>query len=202
MIAIIDFDMGNVGSIRNMYKKIGVETIITNDSEVIERADKIIIPGDGAFDTGMNNLNRFKLTHLLNNQVLALKKPVLGICVGMQLMTLCSEEGIEKGLGWVDSEVTKFNFSQIELRIPHMGWNSLIPKKAHNFLDEIEDDNRYYFVHSYYIKCNDENDILTQTNYGINFTSSFQKDNIIGVQFHPEKSHKYGMKLLENFAKL
>ncbi len=202
MIAIIDFDMGNVGSIRNMYKKLGIETCITNDLETIRSADKIILPGDGAFDTGMHNLKKFNLLRVLNEQILDFTKPVLGICVGMQLMTNKSEEGKEVGLCWVDSEVIKFKSSEIKLKIPHMGWNDLQVLKNSGVTQDLPNDNRFYFVHSYYIKCNNENDIAAETNYGQVFTSVFQKNNIYGVQFHPEKSHRFGMKILENFAKL
>ena len=202
MIAIIDFDMGNVGSIRNMYKKIGVETIISNDNELIQKADKIILPGDGAFDTGMQNLKKFNLLDNLNNQVLKIKKPVLGICVGMQLMTNRSEEGKETGLGWLDSEVIKFKLEETNLKTPHMGWNSLTVLKNEGVTLNLPEDNRFYFVHSYYIKCNNSDDIAAQTEYGQTFTSVFSSNNIYGVQFHPEKSHRFGMKILENFANL
>jgi imidazole glycerol-phosphate synthase subunit HisH len=194
--------MGNVGSIRNMYKKIGVETIITNDNEVISKADKIIIPGDGAFDTGMHNLRKFDLLNNLNSQVLVHNKPVLGICVGMQLMTKKSGEGKEVGLSWLDAEVIRFNFEEKTLKTPHMGWNDLKVRKNEGVTKDLPEDSRFYFVHSYYIKCYNEDDIAAETNYGHYFTSIFQKDNIFGVQFHPEKSHRFGMKILENFAKL
>lgn len=203
MITIIDYGMGNLGSILNMFKKIGYEAEITNDLEKIKKSKKIVLPGVGSFDNGMTNLNKLSLINILDTLVLEKNIPVLGICLGMQLITNSSEEGKQKGLGWIDAEVLKFKFSKNSIKIPHMGWNNTDIKKTNPLFQNLDDSEvRFYFVHSYYVKCNQKKDILTTTEYGLDFVSSFQKNNIYGVQFHPEKSHKYGMKLLENFAKL
>jgi len=203
MITIIDYGMGNLGSILNMFKKIGYEAEITSDLEKIKNSEKIVLPGVGSFDNGMANLNKLNLINILNTLVLEKHIPILGICLGMQLITNSSEEGKLKGLGWVDANTLKFKFSKNNIKIPHMGWNNINIKKINPLLKNLNDsETRFYFVHSYYVKCNQKNDILTTTEYGFDFASSIQKDNIYGVQFHPEKSHKFGMKLFENFAKI
>ncbi len=200
MIVIIDYNMGNPGSIDNMIKKIGYESVITHDIEIIKVAKKIILPGVGSFDKGIENLKNLNLWDILNYKAIKEKTPILGICLGMQLMTKKSEEGHEEGFGWIDAETLKFRFEGNHLKIPHMGWNSIKIMKATNLFKNMEDDeNRFYFVHSYYVKCNNKVDVLTLTYYGYDFVSSFEKENIIGVQFHPEKSHKYGLALLKNF---
>ena len=201
MIAIIDYKTGNVGSIKNMLKKIGYSSEITNDPEKLAAADKLILPGVGAFDRGMQNLEDLGLVDVLNPMVEE-GKPILGICLGMQLLTKRSDEGIKPGLGWVDAEVIKFEFEDINMKVPHMGWNTIEIVGSDSILQELSAEARYYFVHSYYIKCNQASDILAQTNYGLNFVSAFQKDNIFGVQFHPEKSHRFGMEILKNYAEL
>jgi len=204
-IVIIDYGMGNLGSIANMIKKIGGNSLISSKVEDIENADKLILPGVGSFDSGMKNITLSGLSDILNKKVLIDKIPILGICLGMQLMTKGSEEGKEKGLGWIDAQTVKFNFSDIEQnpRIPHMGWNTVTKNKNHKIIEDIEfNSSRFYFVHSYFVKCQNENDVLLTCNYFNNFTAAFQKDNIIGVQFHPEKSHKFGMKIFKNFLEL
>lgn len=205
MITIIDYGMGNVGSIQNMIKKIGGEARITSDLEEIKLAEKLILPGVGAFDNGMINLKEKGLIELLNQKVLVEKTPILGICLGMQLMTKSSEEGKLSGLSWIDAETIKFSFDDKKLRIPHMGWNEIQIKKFNtifktfdNSFDEVD----FYFVHSYYVKCNNIEDEVAKCNYGIEFCCSFQRENIYATQFHPEKSHKFGMKLLKNFVEL
>lgn len=200
MIVIIDYNLGNPGSILNMIKKIGYNAVLTSDIKQLENASKIILPGVGSFDTGVRNLKNLNLINLLNKKVIEEKTPILGICLGMQLMTLSSEEGKEKGLGWLNAITKKFNFQNKELKVPHMGWNTITLRKHSKLFNEMENqENRFYFVHSYAVECHDENDILTTTCYGYEFVSSFEKENIIGVQFHPEKSHKFGMQLLKNF---
>jgi glutamine amidotransferase len=201
MITIIDYGMGNLGSIQNMLKKIGVQSQITNDIGVINEATKIILPGVGAFDKAMNNLNDLNLIDVLNTKALKDKTPILGICLGMQLLTNSSEEGIKRGLGWIDGQVLKFKLDS-SFKVPHMGWNSVNLQRKTQIFKNMYPDPRFYFVHSYYFQCNNTEDILTTTEYGINFVSSVNKGNIFGTQFHPEKSHKFGMKLLENFAKI
>ncbi len=200
MIVVIDYKMGNIGSILNMLKKIGAEAIISSDPEEIKKADKLILPGVGSFDAGMENLKNSGLIPAIEEKVINKKTLILGICLGMQLFAKNSEEGISRGLGWIDAEVKKFKFSENSLKIPHMGWNSINIKKQGKLFENMPLDSRFYFVHSYYFVCQDKDNILATTNYGFDFPSIIRKGNIIGVQFHPEKSHKFGMQLLKNFA--
>ena len=205
MIAIINYGLGNLGSIQNMLKKVGyTDVVITHDKATIDAADKLLLPGVGAFDNGMGKINDLGLVDTLNENVLVKKKPVLGICLGMQLLTKGSEEGNLPGLGWIDAFARKFHFDEANqhLKIPHMGWNEVKPKKSHPLIDAMPADARFYFVHSYHVHCSHPEDILMTAHYGEDFTCSVQKDNIMGVQFHPEKSHKFGMHLMNNFIKL
>lgn len=198
MITIIDYSMGNLGSIANMIKKVGHKSIITSDLEEIKNATKLILPGVGSFDNGMRNLAELGMIEVLNQKVLVEKTPILGICLGMQLMTKSSEEGKLAGLRWVDAQTKRFVSDT--LKIPHMGWNIIKHQKESTLFDECESEKRFYFVHSYCVSCNIQEDILANTNYTQDFVSLFEKENIIGVQFHPEKSHKFGMQLLKNFV--
>lgn len=201
MITVIDYKTGNLGSIQNILKRIGVESVVTSDKDEIARATKLILPGVGAFDTGMRNLTELDLFEVLNKKVVDEKIPVLGICLGMQLMSKGSEEGSMGGLGWINAETVRFRFTDtIEYKIPHMGWNFIKQHKESRLFNNMYPDARFYFVHSYFFKANDPEDILTSTTYEIEFTSAVEKGNILGVQFHPEKSHKFGMKLLKNFV--
>ncbi len=200
MITIIDYDMGNPGSIANMIKNIGYESTITHDVEIIKQAKKIILPGVGSFDKGVENIRNLNLWDVLNYMVTAEKIPILGICLGMQLMTKKSEEGQQQGFRWIDAETIRFRFDNNKLKIPHMGWNTIKIKKNSRIFKNMEGkENRFYFVHSYNVICRNEEDILATTFYGYDFVSAFERENIIGVQFHPEKSHKYGLSLLKNF---
>lgn len=203
MIIIVDYGIGNLQSVLNMFKKIGVKEVeISGDKEKISKATKILLPGVGAFDAGMKNLEESGLISILNKKALEEKVPVLGICLGMQLLTRKSEEGVKNGLGWIDADTVKFNLApEWKLKVPHMGWNYIKVNHANPLID-ITEKNRFYFVHSYHVKCFDEKQSLATSNYGIDFTCAVNKENIYGVQFHPEKSLKFGMKLLENFAKL
>lgn len=200
MIVIIDYGMGNVGSILNMLKRIRVEAKISSDKKDIESAEKLILPGVGAFDTGMRNITKFHLRDILDQRVLVDKIPVLGVCLGMQLLTKKSEEGQLPGLGWLDGQTVKFRFPDQKLRIPHMGWNTIKQVKKSGLVVGLAKDTRFYFVHSYFIQCNEPTDIVATTPYGDNFASIVEHGNIYGVQFHPEKSHKFGMKLYQNFS--
>ncbi len=203
MITIVDYKTGNLGSISNILKRIGVESVVTSDIQVIESSAKLILPGVGAFDTGMRNLESLGLIDVIKKKVLIDKTPVLGICLGMQLLSSGSEEGTLPGLGFIDAVTVKFRFSNsAEFKIPHMGWNFIKQKKNSLLLGGMFPDPRFYFVHSYYFRANSEDDILASTDYEIEFTSAVEKGNIMGVQFHPEKSHKFGMKLLKNFVDL
>ncbi len=199
-IVIIDYGMGNVGSINNMLKYLGARAVISADHDVIKTADKLILPGVGHFDRAMDNISTKKLVEVLTEMALVKRVPFLGICLGMQLMCNSSEEGSAKGLGFVDAAVKKFNFSDNkELKIPHMGWNYIKPNKTSNLLIGLEENSRFYFVHSYFVDCVNPEDKLTTTQYGHDFVSAFEHNNLIGVQFHPEKSHRFGISLFKNF---
>lgn len=200
MITIVDYQMGNLGSILNMLKKIGHEALVTADPALIAEANKLILPGVGAFDAGMDRLERSGLVPLLNRRVLEDRVPALGICLGMQLMTRSSEEGARAGLGWIDADALRFRPNDAALKVPHMGWNRVMPTRPSPLTDGLPEDPRFYFVHSFFVRCHDEADVLTTTLFGEPFASAFQHGNVWGVQFHPEKSHKFGMALLRNFA--
>lgn len=204
MIAIVDYQMGNIGSIINMFKRIGFESRVAREKGDLATATKIILPGVGSYDHGMTNLRKSPVFDELNEKVLSEGTPVLGICLGMQLLARSSDEGSEPGLGWIDAAVRKFQFAEADrhLKIPHMGWNDVAPAKADALIEALPDHPRYYFVHSYHFVCNDPADALLTTSYGGEFVSAVRKGNIMGVQFHPEKSHKYGMALLKNFAEM
>jgi glutamine amidotransferase len=200
MITIVDYGAGNLGSIQNMLRKIGYQSIISSNEQDILNSTKLILPGVGSFDYGMKQLYNSGLIDSLNRKVLIEKTPILGICLGVQLFTNYSEEGEMNGLSWFNAQTIKFKFSNfINLKTPHMGWNSITQKKNSKLFDDISLDSRFYFVHSYHLTCNEELDSLAETNYGYNFVSAIEKNNIAGVQFHPEKSHKFGMKILNNF---
>lgn len=199
-VVIVDFGMGNLGSISNMLKYIGADSIITSDHNIIERADKIILPGVGHFDRAMNNIIELNLVDILRKKSLVDKVPFLGICLGMQLMCRHSEEGNKNGLGLINADVINFNLD-MEYKVPHMGWNLIEPVNENKILANLDSNSKFYFVHSYFVKTDDEQNILTYTNYGHKFVSGItNNENIFGVQFHPEKSHKYGVTLFKNFV--
>lgn len=199
-IVVIDYGMGNIGSISNMIKFIGSKSIITSEKKIIEKASKIILPGVGHFDRAMQNIQQLDLQDVITYKATEEKIPFLGICLGMQLMCKRSEEGNLDGLKFIDAEVRHFDFGEkSQLKIPHMGWNTVIKNKEVPIIADLAENARFYFVHSYYVKCNNVVDTLTYTNYGLKFTSAFASDNLVGVQFHPEKSHKFGVKLFKNF---
>ncbi|HEU4682254.1 MAG TPA: imidazole glycerol phosphate synthase subunit HisH [Gemmatimonadales bacterium] len=202
MIVVVDYGMGNVGSIANMLRKVGAEARISADHAVIESAGKLILPGVGAFDQGMQNLADRGLIPLLTRKVVEEKTPVLGVCLGMQLLAGTSEEGRCPGLGWLDAGAVKFRpvGAESRLKVPHMGWNTIKIRQPHPILAGLEEGSRFYFVHSYYVVCQQPDVILASTVYGVEFASAVAKDNIVGVQFHPEKSHRFGMQLYQNFA--
>ncbi len=203
MIIIIDYGMGNVGSILNMLKKVGAPAAkVSADPKDIEQADKLILPGVGAFDTGMQRLRETGLIGLLNEKVLKAKTPTLGVCLGMQLLTRVSEEGELPGLGWIDAETIRFRFDprQSGLKIPHMGWNTVNIQREGTLFKEMYPAARFYFVHSFHVVSHEPADVLTTTEYGYDFVSAVQHGHIMGAQFHPEKSHKFGMKLYKNFV--
>jgi glutamine amidotransferase len=201
MMVIIDYGMGNLRSILNKLQRMDAEAIISSKVEDIEKAGKLILPGVGSFATGMENLERYDLVSILTKKVIADKTPILGICLGMQLLTRRSEEGNADGLGWIDAETKEFEFERkdIELKIPHIGWNTIDIRRNSALLKGIPPNSTFYFVHSYHVCCNGTNSVVATTNYGYVFTSVIQKENIFGTQFHPEKSHKNGVRLLKNF---
>ena len=202
MIVVIDYGLGNLGSILNMLKKIQAQAIISQSPQQILKADKLILPGVGSFDNGMKNISELGLRDVLNLKVVKEKTPILGICLGLQLFSEASEEGGLAGLAWLKARTIRFRVenSPNHLRVPHMGWNSVKKTKDSAMLNGFNEDWRFYFVHSYHVVVDDESDALLKTHYGYDFVSAVQKDNIIGVQFHPEKSHKFGMQLLKNFV--
>lgn len=201
MLVILDLGLGNLGSIRNMVKKAGGDPIVSADERQIERASQLILPGVGAFDYGVRQIQKSGVASLLRKKVLESKIPILGICLGMQLFTSKSEEGELPGLGWIDAETVRFPAGD-SLKVPHMGWNEVKVKKSNRVLGEQTLAQRFYFVHSYYVQCRDVQNVWLTTRYDVEFASGIRKDNIYGVQFHPEKSHQYGMQLIKNFINL
>lgn len=203
MIAIIDYGMGNLGSVKRKLDRIGVQSRITSDTDEIISSSKIILPGVGYFSKAVSEIKKRGLWELLSEQVLIEKKPVLGICLGMQLMAKSSEEGYTEGLGWFDASVIRFKIRDTRTyKVPHIGWNSIKLRKESSLFKEIGVESEFYFVHSYYVQCNRSEDVVSETDYEYCFTSAICKDNIFGVQFHPEKSHDAGETLLKNFINL
>jgi glutamine amidotransferase len=203
MITIIDYGLGNLGSISNMFKRIDVKCEITADPDVIDKAEKILLPGVGAFDAAMNRINERGLVEVLNKKALVDRVPFLGICLGMQLLTDKSEEGELQGLGYIKGVTRKFKFQDKVLKVPHMGWNIVNWKNSSLInLDMEQDEQRFYFVHSFYVKCENNDNVIGETEYGFKFDSVIQSDNVFGAQFHPEKSHRFGLKFFSNFSKI
>ena len=202
-IIIIDYGMGNLRSVQKKIQRLGLDAEITSDIDTIVHAYKLILPGVGHFTNGVIKLKESGIWDVLNKTVLGNKIPILGICLGMQLMAISSEEGNAEGLGWFDADVIKFRVrDQLKYKVPHIGWNNAVVNKESVLFQGISEEAMFYFVHSYHIKCNDEQDILTTTEYEYPFTSSIQKGNIFGTQFHPEKSHDLGGIVLRNFINI
>jgi imidazole glycerol-phosphate synthase subunit HisH len=200
---IVDYGMGNVGSILNMLKRIGVPARVSSTPAEIAGAGRLILPGVGAFDSGMQHLQDSGLIEILNEQVLQQRIPTLGICLGMQLLMRSSQEGARPGLGWLAGSTVRFPTGGMQnLKVPHMGWNSVQVCRNDSLFRGLEQDARFYFVHSYHVVCEHTEDILAWTTYGVRFASSVQHQNILGTQFHPEKSHRYGLQLLKNFIEM
>ena len=204
MIKIVNYGLGNILAFSNLYKSINIDIEIASTASELSTASKIILPGVGTFDQAMIKLNESGMRNILDKKVLEEKVPVLGICVGMQIMLKSSEEGNLNGLSWVDANVIKFNplINSRENKIPHMGWNSINPIANSNLLNDLDKESEFYFLHSYYCDIRDDDLILATTNYQKNFTSIFRLNNIYGIQCHPEKSHNFGITLLKNFSKI
>jgi glutamine amidotransferase len=202
MIVIVDYGLGNPASVRNMLRKAGHDAQVTSDPVAIRAASRLILPGVGAFDHGMQNLADRGLIDVLNDAVLERKIPILGICLGLQLMSRRSEEGILPGLGWLAADTVRFRFPDgvNGLRIPHMGWNTITKTRDTFFSRLIEDDARFYFVHSYHVRCDDQADIALTADYGGDVVAAAVNGNVAGTQFHPEKSHRFGLALLRSFT--
>ena len=204
MVTIIDYGVGNVFAFQNVFKRLNIPSKIAKCENDLMGSSKLILPGVGHFDYAMSQLNKSGMRDRLDELVLIEKIPVIGICVGMQMMAHKSDEGTLDGLCWIDACVKKFDEATINqhTKLPHMGWNDVIPIKNHPLYKGLEQEAIFYFLHSFYFKCSNQKNSISKTEYGINFSSSVQHDNVYGIQFHPEKSHSYGERLLENFAKL
>jgi|ERR1035437_5138083 glutamine amidotransferase len=202
-ITIIDYGMGNLFSINKKIAHFKINSIITSDPKVIKNAEKLILPGVGHFQKAIENIKNLNLYDSINEAVLIKHKPILGICLGMQLMAKYSEEGNANGFGWFDAEVINFRIeNKLKYKIPHIGWNQIIKTKDSSLMKGIQDSSEFYFVHSYHIKPNAPSDILNETDYEQRFVSAIEKENIFGVQYHPEKSHDAGETLIKNFIDL
>lgn len=204
MIKIVDYGLGNIMAFYNLYKSMNIDIQIAKNSDQLKNADKIILPGVGSFDYAMSKLNQSGMRDVLDELVLETKIPVLGICVGMQIMLRKSEEGVENGLGWIQSDVIKFDsdFNGSENKTPHMGWNSINPKIDSPLLKNLNSHSEFYFLHSYYCDIKNSENILASSNYQKEFTSILKFNNIYGIQCHPEKSHSSGINLLTNFSNI
>jgi glutamine amidotransferase len=204
MITIVDYGVGNINAFVNVYKRVNVPTKIAKVAADLENVQKIILPGVGHFDHAMSELIKSGMREKLDELVMGKKIPVIGICVGMQMMGNSSDEGKLAGLGWIDASIRKFDETKIKqvTRLPHMGWNDVSPIISNPLFDGLEKDALFYFLHSYYFECNNKNDVLATSNYGGEFACAAHHENVYGIQFHPEKSHHYGETLLHNFAKL
>jgi len=202
MVAIVDYGVGNLGSIRNMFKRIGIDACVTRNPVEISAASRLILPGVGAFDAAMTKLSESGLIDVLNREVLERGKPILGICLGMQLLANRSEEGRLPGLGWISAEVRSFVgvMPDTTLKIPHMGWSDTVSICGHPLFSGLESESRFYYVHSYFLDAGSDAGRIAEADYGIPFTAAVAQQNIFGVQFHPEKSHRFGMTLLGNFV--
>jgi glutamine amidotransferase len=198
-IVVVDYGMGNVGSILNMLRKVGTRAEASRSVETIGQAARLILPGVGAFDAGMQSIEERGLRQVLDEKALVEKVPVLGICLGAQLMTSSSEEGNRAGLGWIPGRTVRFS-GDAGLKVPHMGWNRVAAWRDSPLTEALPAELCYYFVHSYYIRAEHEQDVILKTTYGVEFASGIRRDNIYGVQFHPEKSHRFGLTMLKNFA--
>lgn len=204
MIKIVDYGLGNVLAFLNVYKRLNIPATVARTAVDLEGARRVILPGVGAFDHAMELLQRSGMRETLNELVLSRDVPVLGVCVGMQILAACSEEGEKKGLSWIAGSVRKLKAAEANhhLRLPHMGWNDVEPVGSSRLFVGLEKGARFYFLHAYHFDCDSPESVLAETDYGIRFACAVHSKHIYGVQFHPEKSHQYGMRLLKNFAEL
>lgn len=202
MIAIVNYGSGNIQAICNIYGRLGVPFVVASTPSEVRAGEKIVLPGVGAFDQAMSELERSGLRAALDERVLNDRRPILGICVGMQLLAQSSEEGVMPGLGWIAGRVRKFDRTRFAgaSRLPHMGWNTVTPTRENGLLRGIDLSRGFYFLHSYYFSCDDPADELARTDYGGEYACAVNRGNVYGVQFHPEKSHQAGIQLLKNFA--
>jgi glutamine amidotransferase len=202
-IVIVDYGTGNLNSIKRTLDRMGIGCVISSSASDILDASKIILPGVGHFGTAMSKLNSLGLADVLNDEVVTNRKPVLGICLGMEIMAKTSEEGVANGFGWLDARAVRFDISDSDRhKIPHMGWNEISIKKSSRLMEGIDDTAEFYFAHSYHLMLDDPTDLLAETEYGSRFPSAIERENIFGVQFHPEKSHDIGARLLKNFVEM
>lgn len=204
MIALINYGSGNIHAIGNIYKRLNIPFEITADFKELKKADKLILPGVGDFDETMKLFHKSGLKSVMDEMVLEEKKPIMGVCVGMQVMGLSSEEGNQEGLGWIKGEIKKIDISNLTHKphLPHMGWNTIKPQKESPLLLKLNSEKGFYFLHSYYFSCHDVNDVLATSKYGVEFASAINHKNVYGCQFHPEKSHQNGIEIFKNFALL
>ena len=202
MISILDYGMGNIGSLINMFMQVGEDVAVIGNKNEVLKANKLVLPGVGSFKAAMQRINEIPgLRDALDVKALKHQIPILGVCLGMQLLTDSSQEGPADGLGWISGTTKKFQKIG-DIKIPHMGWNAARVVQENKLTESINDESKYYFVHSYYVEVRDKQSSLLKTEHGVVFDSAIVRENIFGVQFHPEKSHKHGMKLLGSFAKL
>ncbi len=207
MIGILDYGLGNVTALVNCYDRLGIPVLRVKDKSMLDRADRLILPGVGAFDKAMTLFNDSGLRDAVESQVIGLKKPIFGICVGMQMLASSSDEGQEKGLGWIPGKVEHLSKlgDQVPKVFPHMGWNDISPKPgfaSDHLFKNLDHEKRYYFLHSYFFKAADSKYVLSEVSYGVSFACAVMNENIVGVQFHPEKSHQNGLALLKNFSEV
>lgn len=204
MITIIDYGLGNILAFVNIYSRLNIPVVVAKSAKDLHRASRLILPGVGSFDHAMLRFDQSGMRHIVEQLVIQEKKPVLGICVGMQMLAKSSDEGDLPGLGWIDGNVKKFDLSAMPAGtyLPHMGWNDVIPVRDGGLFNKIEQDSQFYFLHSFYFECTQQSNVLAISDYGGNFTSAVRQDNVYGVQFHPEKSHHFGSQLLRNFAEV
>lgn len=204
MITIVDYGLGNIQSFVNMYRRLEIPVTVASDAGALALAERLVLPGVGAFDWAMSKLQESGMRSTLDRLVLGDHRPVIGVCVGMQMMAKCSDEGSAAGLGWIDGAVRLFDDARFlgPTHLPHMGWNDVVPREGEPLFTGLESDARYYFLHSYYFEASDPVDVIATSDYGGEFCCAVRCGNVMGVQFHPEKSHQWGIRLLKNFAEL